>query len=145
MTRIRKRILQVLQGASEPLSASQVAQRVGPPCDPATVYRGLHYLEEQGFAESFVLSCQEHGTERYYTACEAPQPFAIPSGVASSGERVFLPPHRHWFHCEGCHRFIPLGVCLLDPVVHQFEQEQQCTVRQHTLYFTGLCRDCRGK
>lgn len=145
MTRIRKRILHVLQGASEPLSASQVAHMVGTLCDQATVYRGLHYLEEQGLAESFVLSCQEHGTERYYTACETPQPSGDSPGVPSASRGRGLPVHRHWFHCEECHRFIPLGECLLDPVVQQFEQEQQCTVRQHTLYFTGLCRECQEK
>ncbi|MCX7655890.1 MAG: transcriptional repressor [Treponemataceae bacterium] len=140
MTRIRKRILQVLQDANQPLSASQIVSMVGALCDQATVYRGLHYLEEQGFAESFVLTCSEHGTERYYSACEIPRQSVIPPS-----KKETISAHRHWFHCEKCHCFIPLGECLLASVVQQFEQQQQCRVHQHTLYFTGLCRECQGK
>ncbi len=128
MTRSRKEVLTVLQGARQPLSAAAVHQQLGPCCDQATVYRTLHYLEDQGMAESFVLYCTEHGTERYYTAVKA-----------ANGSPL---PHRHWFHCIRCHAFMELGSCAVSTMVHAFEESQQVSVRHHVLYLTGLCREC---
>ena len=66
MTRARKAVLAALEAAGEPLSAALVVEAVDGACDQATVYRALHYLEESGRAESFVLHCSEHGVKRYY-------------------------------------------------------------------------------
>lgn len=129
MTRSRKQVLMVLQQAQEPLSAAAVHQELGLCCDQATVYRTLHYLEEQGLAESFVLHCTEHGTERYYTAVQG-----------ADGAPL---PHRHWFHCIRCHAFIELGSCAVSAMVRSFEETQQVSVQHHVLYLTGLCRSCR--
>ncbi len=131
MTKARKATLDALVNAPEPLSATAVSARLGELCDQATVYRTLHYLEENGFAESFILHCDEHGTERYYSA------------IRGDGDRKI--PHRHWFHCEHCHRFIAIGACTISQLVESFEQEQAVSVNRHVLYFTGLCADCRGK
>jgi len=129
MTKARKATLEVLANAPEPLSASAVLQRVGELCDQATVYRTLHFLEEKGFAESFVLHCEEHGTERYYSA------------IRGDGDREI--PHRHWFHCEACHRFIAIGSCTVAQLAEAFERDQDVSVRHHVFYFTGFCADCR--
>ncbi|TFG83049.1 MAG: transcriptional repressor, partial [Spirochaetales bacterium] len=86
MTRARSLVLGALEDASEPLSAAGVLAAIDSACDQATVYRALGYLESRGKAESFVLHCDEHGTERFFAA-----------GIAG---------HRHWFHCEACHRFL---------------------------------------
>ncbi len=131
MTRSRKQVLAVLQRAMEPLTAAAVHQAVGLCCDQATVYRTLHYLEDQGLAESFVLHCSEHGTERYYTAIQ--------------GEDGKPLPHRHWFHCTRCHAFIELGSCMVSSMVRSFEASQQVSVQHHVLYLTGLCRKCRNQ
>jgi len=130
MTKARKATLDTLVDAPEPLSATAVSARLGELCDQATVYRTLHFLEEKGFAESFVLHCEEHGTERYYSAIRA-----------DDSDREI--PHRHWFHCEACHRFIAIGACTVSQLVERFEQEQSVSVSRHVLYFTGLCSDCR--
>jgi Fur family transcriptional regulator, ferric uptake regulator len=122
MTKARKAVLATLDQAREPLSAADVVDRVHGACDQATVYRALHYLENSGFAESFVLSCSEHGVERYYASRNA--------------------PHRHWFHCESCHRFIDLGLCRIGGLVTQLEEDHSLKVSRHTLYLTGTCRDC---
>jgi Fur family ferric uptake transcriptional regulator len=122
MTRAREAVLAVLEEASEPLSASGVASALGESCDQATVYRALHYLEESGMAESFVLHCSEHGVERYYTSRSS--------------------AHRHWFHCESCHRFVDLGACRLGGMVGRVERELGVRVMRHTLYMTGLCPEC---
>ncbi len=125
MTRARQAVLAALDGAAEPLSAALVVDRVNGACDQATVYRALHYLETAGFAESFVLSCAEHGVERYYASRSA--------------------PHRHWFHCERCHRFIDLGACKIGSLVAELEKDHDLTVARHTLYLTGTCKDCSGR
>jgi Fur family transcriptional regulator, ferric uptake regulator len=122
MTRARETVLAVLDAAAEPLSAAGVIAAIGGACDPATVYRALHYLEESGLAESFVLHCTEHGVERCYA----------PAGSS----------HRHWFHCESCHRFTDLGECRIGGMIGQVERELGLRVTRHTLYMTGLCPSC---
>lgn len=128
MTRSRKQVLSVLQRSHQPLSAAAVHHELGLCCDQATIYRTLHYLEDQGLAESFVLYCTEHGTERYYTAVQ--------------GEDGRALPHRHWFHCTRCHAFIELGTCVVSVMVRAFEETQAVSVQHHVLYLTGLCRTC---
>lgn len=125
MTKAREAVLEVLESAKNPLSAADVAANISTLCDTATVYRSLHYLEEQGLAESFVLYCTTHGTERYYVPHNA--------------------EHRHWFHCEQCHRFVDLGCCRIESLLEKMEAETGVSIRTHTLYATGLCSECRAK
>jgi len=122
MTKARQAVLEILEGARKPLSALEVGALSGALCDTATIYRSLHYLEENGLAESFVLFCTAHGTERYYVSHNA--------------------PHRHWFHCERCHRFVDLGACRVKPILTQMEKDTGVSIRNHTLYATGICAEC---
>lgn len=125
MTRSRAMILKILEGAAEPLSAAGVYALVDGACDQATVYRSLAYLEGAGLAESFVMHCDAHGTERYY-----------------SSEKL---GHRHWFHCSCCHRFVDIGACRLGPLVGELEAERGIRIERHALYLSGLCPDCAGE
>lgn len=129
MTKARAKVLALLSAAAEPLSASAIVKSVSDCMDQATVYRALHYLEENAYADSFILHCLSHGTERYYTA------------LPQSGSSI----HRHWFHCESCHSFIDLGECILDSVISGYEEDHNLTIHTHTLYLTGLCSKCRKK
>lgn len=122
MTKARAAVLALLDAAGEPLPASSLASRLGELCDQATVYRALHHLEDAGLAESFVLHCAEHGTERYYASTKA--------------------EHRHWFHCEVCHRFVDLGACRIGGLVAEFERELGLRVSRHTMYLSGVCAAC---
>lgn len=131
MTKARAETIEILESAPEPLSASDIHREIGARFDQATIYRTLHYLEGRGLVDSFVLHCSEHGTERYYTARRS-----------VDGEPS---PHRHWFHCESCHRFTDLGDCQLEPLMGDFESRHGIVVRDHTLSLTGLCPDCAGK
>lgn len=94
--------------------------------DPVTAYRALRWLEDHGHADSFVLNCAEHGTERYW--------------FCRNGEKT----HRHWFHCEACHCFVDLGACRLKALAGEYEKDFDLEVRTHTLYFTGLCAKCKA-
>lgn len=75
--------------------------------------------------ESFNFTCEEKGTERYFYRRKT--------------------PHVHFFHCEGCHRFIALGDCRVGEMLKDMEGEYGVRIRSHTLYFTGLCGDCSGR
>jgi Fur family ferric uptake transcriptional regulator len=130
MTKARKATLDVLQQADRPLSANEISDRIAYTCDPVTIYRTLHYLEDKGYADSFVLHCSEHGTERYYTAINA---WGHTYG------------HHHWFHCEHCHTFIDLGDCRISSLIAEYEKERGVTVTGHTLYLTGICPDCAAQ
>ncbi len=129
MTRARTAIQSILRDADEPLSAASVFRSLAGAFDQATVYRTLHYLEGKGFADSFVLHCAEHGTERYFTA-------------RSEASRE---SHRHWFHCESCHRFTDLGDCQLSAMLDLFESRHGVAIRDHSLNLTGLCAECRSR
>ena len=126
MTKARKAILKGLENSCEPISVSELAKQLSDFCDPATVYRNLHYLEKNNLATSFILHCSEHGTERYYSSKEGKE-------------------HHHWFHCEHCHCFIDLGGCFYQDQVRQFESEHGFTVNDHTFYLTGTCKACKQK
>lgn len=124
MTKARTAVLAALEKANRPLCPQDLALGLDGQCDQVTVYRALHYLEDRGLAESFVLRCEAHGTERYYTSRQG--------------------AHRHWFHCEHCHRFIDLGDCGLEGLVSSFEKETGGKVTRHTMYLMGVCLDCRS-
>lgn len=128
MTKARRATLKVLQEADRPLSAGEITERLEITCDPVTVYRTLHYLEEHNYTDSFILHCTEHGTERYYTASKH---------TADSCN------HHHWFHCERCHTFIDLGDCRIEPLVEGYQERLGISVTGHTLYLTGLCPRCK--
>ncbi|MEA5030671.1 MAG: transcriptional repressor [Sphaerochaeta sp.] len=127
MTKARKAVLEVLRTAERPLSASEISSLVSHCCDPVTIYRTLHYLEDKGLADSFVLHCTEHGTERYFT-------------LLAPGEASFA--HHNWFHCEHCHQFIDLGDCRIGTLVDAYQEELGIRVTGHTLYLTGVCPAC---
>jgi Fur family ferric uptake transcriptional regulator len=122
VTKARNAALAALDSAPEPVSAAGLHKRLGSCCDQATVYRALHFLEERGLAESFVLHCQEHGTERYFVSRNA--------------------GHRHWFHCGVCHRFLDLGACPIGPMLGEMERERGLKIEGHVMYFTGTCPAC---
>lgn len=122
MTRAREAVLSAVDAAATPLAAADVATALAGICDQATVYRALHYLEDSGNLESFVLYCAEHGVERYYVTRKA--------------------AHRHWFHCESCHCFLDIGTCKVGGLVSAVERELGVRVSQHTFYMTGLCPSC---
>jgi len=129
-TKARQAIMEILARAKVPLTAAAVYEALGASADQATVYRNLHLLDEAGLADSFILHCADHGTERYYTA-------RAEEGEGGKGA------HRHWFHCEKCHSFTDLGSCTLASLVSDYESRYGITVLTHTLYLTGVCAACR--
>ncbi|MCX7028352.1 MAG: transcriptional repressor [Spirochaetes bacterium] len=122
MTKAREAVLEALDAAASPLTAQGIGEKLSQCCDKATVYRALHYLEEKGLADSFVLHCEAHGTERYFASLKA--------------------QHRHWLHCELCHGFVDLGECHFEPILKEMEAASGARIKSHTLYATGICPVC---
>jgi Fur family ferric uptake transcriptional regulator len=125
MTKTRLAVYETLQGSEVPLSAAEIYKRIPMNLDLATVYRSLHYFEDQGKIESFSFTCAEKGTERYFYRRKE--------------------PHAHFFHCEGCHKFINLGDCRVGGMLQDIESDYGVKIESHTLYFTGLCGGCSGE
>ncbi|WP_448380543.1 Fur family transcriptional regulator [Gloeomargarita sp.] len=117
----QQRILELLQGQAQPLSAQaiylrlkQMRQGVG----LATVYRALEVLKKHGVIQARVLP---------------------------SGEAVYsgLPYDRHYFTCLRCNTSIPLQGCPVQNFQEYLRQHHQFRVYYHTLEFFGLCPNCQ--
>ncbi|MBN2737291.1 MAG: transcriptional repressor [Spirochaetales bacterium] len=124
MTRIRQSILDLIENSKKPMSAAQVYKESSESADLATIYRGLQYLEDKQYLESFVFACDcRGGIERYYTLRAA--------------------AHKHYFHCSHCHRFFPLKNCPIDSSIEKMEKDNAFKISRHFLTLTGTCRDCQ--
>ncbi len=122
MTRAREAILVALDAAAGPVTALELRSSASAEMDLATVYRALRWLENHDLVEAFPFACEIRGVERYYVS-----------------KRL---PHGHFFHCEGCHRFIPVEGCGAENMIHDLEVKYGFSISSHTLYFTGRCADC---
>jgi len=129
MTKARTNVLHILTEKESPLTAQEISSLVKEQMNPVTVYRTLHYLESNGYCESFLLHCSKKGTERYYI------PLVDHEGHTCS--------HHHWFHCENCHQFIDLGSCKIDSLLDSYTKELGITILHHNLSLSGICHSCR--
>lgn len=121
LTRPRRRVIEALAGAPEPLSARALHETVGPEyIDLVTVYRTLDWLMEIGLAR------------------------AVPTGEGV--ERVELvPPGRHTHHlvCDACGGVRTVSICGLDRTISErIEREHGFHVDHHQLVFHGRCEAC---
>lgn len=123
MTRNAVRILQLLDSTPVPVAVADVTRSLKRSCDPVTVYRILRRLESQGLTESFAFECRKRGIERYWQRRRS--------------------THKHFLHCESCHRFVDIGVCRLEGMTAEVERALGAEIQSHALYYTGTCSDCR--
>ncbi len=117
----QQRILELLQGQSQALSAQAIHLRLkqlGQGVGLATVYRALEVLKKSG---------------------------AIQARLLPSGEAVYsvLPYDRHHLTCLRCHCSIPLGDCPVQDLVHHLHRTYNFQIYYHTLEFFGLCQNCQ--
>jgi len=124
MTKNTGRLLEVLDAARSPVAVADLARAMEGVCDLATLYRTLRRLESTGLLESFAFECRKRGIERYWQRRSS--------------------THRHFFHCESCHRFLDVGACRLSTMTREVERDLGAEIQGHTLYFTGTCKDCRS-
>jgi len=122
MTKNRQEILNIIKVNSSPLNASQIHSYSDNCSDLATVYRGLHYLENNDYVRSFVFDCHERGMERYYSLKKS--------------------VHEHFMHCEYCHRFFILDNCPFKNSFRQIEKNTGFRVEEHYITLKGICSEC---
>jgi Fur family ferric uptake transcriptional regulator len=121
----REEILSIIRKSPVPVNAASIHEEVKERINLATVYRALKFLEDHNLAEGFTILCKSTGTVRFYTEKSR--------------------NHNHYFHCEKCHRFSVFGACKLKDSIRNFEKDTENTVYEHTLYLTGICRDCKSE
>ncbi len=129
MTKARRSVLQILTHEEKPMSAQDISSKIDSTINPVTVYRTLHYLENEGYCESFLLHCTKKGTERYYVSL-----------VDEEGNEC---AHHHWFHCEKCHQFTDLGSCQIDSLIENYTKNLDLTILHHSLSLSGICHSCQ--
>ena len=123
-TRQRERVLEVLSGADQPMSALDIAQAVergGGTAWLSTVYRVLESFVERGVAVRIAVT-----------------------GSDMALYELKIPQHVHYAVCVDCHRIIPLLQC---PVEHLAPTlpEDGFAVTGHNLEVFGHCRDCQKR
>lgn len=124
-TKQRKCVYQVLDEATEPLSAVQIYQRIEREYDDAagyavsTIYRILTSFEEHGFVEK--TTWMGDGTAVY---------------------ELNRGGHTHYAVCLSCHKRIPLPSCPFAHV-HMEQDTGDFTVTGHKLELYGYCKECR--
>jgi Fur family ferric uptake transcriptional regulator len=116
----RRRMAEILYEARQPLTAEQVADRLGGAgrADLPSVYRNLEVLEEVGLVRHFHLG---HGPGRY-----------VPAGA---GVHEYLV-------CERCQALLAVDPHELDDVRAQVQERFGFTARFTHFPIAGLCPDC---
>ncbi|MBF0376412.1 MAG: transcriptional repressor [Desulfamplus sp.] len=117
----RRTILDTVNRSDTPMTAKDIFEIHKKNINLATVYRALGYLEKYDMIKAFTLACSKEGIVRFY--------------------HRKIEPHVHFFHCEQCHKFIPVSSCPLASL-HNTITSEGCIVNTHTLYFTGICKLC---
>lgn len=121
LTPSQQRILTLLQGQSQALSAQAIYLRLKQQQQGmglATVYRALEVLKKTG---------------------------AIQARLLPSGEAVYsgLPDDRHHLTCLRCNCSIPLDDCPVQDLEKHLNLAHKFQVFYHTLEFFGICQNCQ--
>lgn len=114
----REAIVQVLDGASDPLTPNEILEEcnvIRPGIGIATVYRAVKALVEDG----------------WLTTVEIP-------GEPNRYERADK-PHHHHFHCRECGRVFDVEGC---PGNIKQLTPKGFTTESHELTLKGVCADC---
>jgi Fe2+ or Zn2+ uptake regulation protein len=123
ITKPRRAILALLEGAPSPLTAGQVHARLArsqQSVDLVTVYRTLTTLKRLGLVAQVEL-----GDGQFY--------YEIRHGRA----------HHHHIRCRGCGEIVDLVLCPLKRLKALIERKTRFVVESHALEFIGLCARCR--
>jgi Fur family ferric uptake transcriptional regulator len=123
LTQNRSAVYNIVAQFKKPVHAQSIFEALSPSLDRATVYRALEYLERNHYVEGFTFPCVQEGTRRYFII---------------KGKN-----HMHYFHCEQCHGFFPYDECSLANDIKRFEKQSGNIVHDHTMYLTGVCRECQ--
>ncbi|MBZ0189165.1 MAG: transcriptional repressor [Candidatus Obscuribacterales bacterium] len=123
MTKGCKKVLEVLETASDLLSAQDIhgLMRGGDDKSPGltTVYRSLESLAEHSLVQAVDLG---DGEKRYE--------------LVKPGE------HHHHLVCDSCKSSVHLDQCLIEELEGGIRTKYGFHVRGHVLEIFGICQDC---
>ena len=127
MTTPRRRVLETLRAAGEPLEAQEVAERAG--TSVASTYRALALLAELGI----VSEVEEHAT----------------AGTAGEGHTrryalCTLRGHHHHFVCRTCHTTLDVQSEALERALAELERRAGLDIERHEVLLSGRCPRCRA-
>lgn len=120
MTKARKDILKIFSENDKPLNAEQLNKILKDDYDLSTIYRNLNFFEEKAILKSIVFSDKI----KYY--------------FKSKG-------HYHFVYCTNCKKFQKINKCFEEEFKKYINNELDFDVESHTLYFEGLCHDCKNR
>lgn len=121
LTTLRRKVLSIINGSKEPVSASFIYKQLERPPVLSSIYRSLSYLEEIGLIRSVTFDCD---TRFYFGADKEPV---------------------HFIHCKRCHRTESFHECLVHGIIDTVKDEHDFAITDHVFYFIGICGDCRKK
>lgn len=120
-TRGRLELLAALKGSSTPLSATEIARKVGQQLSQANIYRSLEALADKGILRRIDLG---HGHADYEFA---------PSGA-----------HHHHLICRTCGKIEDVVELNLRPIEKKVlsRAKEFRKIDDHALEFFGTCKAC---
>jgi Fe2+ or Zn2+ uptake regulation protein len=125
MTSQRRLILQTLQSMSGHPTVEDIynaARQVDPTLNLSTVYRNLHWLEENE-----MISPRQFQGERIQQRFDPPSP----------------DEHYH-FRCRQCGAIIEFSDALIEQLKATFETQHSAQVSQVSLVLYGICESCQS-
>jgi len=125
-TKQRKKVYEVLNAATEPMSAVQIYNSVGQAEDGSsyalsTIYRIMSAFEEKGIVDKTTWMGDD----------------TVVYELNRGG-------HTHYAVCLECHRRIPLEHCPFSHI-HLEKETGDFTITGHKLELYGYCKDCKSK
>lgn len=126
LTAPRRRVLEALRAASEPLAAQEVAVRAG--TTVASTYRALALLAELGL----VSEVEEHGGAG-----------AVGEGHTRRYALCTLHGHHHHFVCRACHTTLDVQSEALERALAELERRTGLDIERHEVLLSGRCPRCR--
>lgn len=123
-TRQRKAISNILNTETQPLSASEIYDRLcetGESMALSTVYRTLSTMENAGVLEKTTL----------------------PTPTLTSVYLLRTPEHIHYAICLRCKKQFPIPGCPIEAMEDEVEKDLGFTITSHQITLYGYCHDCQ--
>ena len=136
ITEPRRRVLDALREAHEPLTAQEVAARAD--ASVASTYRALTLLAHLG-----VVSEQTDPA-----ATREPHVSVADGSSEARGKRYSLcaiQEHHHHFTCRECHLTIEVTCDALERSLAELEATTGALIERHEVTLRGLCGSCRSQ
>lgn len=119
VTHTRSSILEVLETAESPLTAEDIAQRLGDEVSLATTYRTL-------------ATFTAHGILLQTTSTDGVSSYSLPHA-----------PHHHKLRCTRCDRTVMIEACPLSEFEDRIARDSGFRITGHNLELQGICPDCQ--